>query len=160
MDILNGRLVALEPRLQRLTVLFCDLRDYTTLSEAMPPGELVELLNEWFSEATRAVRRHGGIVDKFIGDAVMALFGVPDERDDAAADAVRAALDMRDALSALNLRQQVLGGPTLRIGVQRLHQNVVEVTLQLRVPGRRPPRLLLADRPLDRGTGRQEPLRT
>lgn len=116
-DILNGQLVSRRPRLQRLTVLFCDLRDYTTLSEKTPPVELVELLNEWFSEATRAVRRHDGMVDKFIGDAVMALFGVPDERDDAAADAVRAALEMRDALAALNLRQQTLGGPTLRIGI-------------------------------------------
>ncbi len=116
-DLLAGSLVAHAPRVQRLTVLFCDLRDYTTLSERIAPAELVELLNEWFSEATRAVRRHGGLVDKFIGDAVMALFGVPDERDDAAADAVRAALEMRDALAAMNLRQQVLGGPTLRIGI-------------------------------------------
>lgn len=116
-DVLDGKLVPREPRKQRLTVLFTDLRDYTTLAEKMEPGELVELLNDWFSEATRAVRRHDGLVDKFIGDAVMALFGVPDERPDAAADAVRAALDMREALAALNLRQQVLGGPTLRIGV-------------------------------------------
>jgi class 3 adenylate cyclase len=116
-DVLDGKLVPREPRKQRLTVLFSDLRDYTTLAEKMEPGELVELLNDWFSEATRAVRRHGGLVDKFIGDAVMALFGVPDERPDAAADAVRAALDLREALAALNQRQQVLGGPTLRIGV-------------------------------------------
>jgi class 3 adenylate cyclase len=116
-DVLNGKLVAQTAHAQRLTVLFSDLRDYTTLSEGLPPAELVELLNDWFSEATRAVRRHGGMVDKFIGDAVMALFGVPDARDDAAADAVRAALDMRDALAALNLRQEVLGGPTLRIGI-------------------------------------------
>jgi class 3 adenylate cyclase len=116
-DVLNGSLVPREPCIQRLTVLFCDLRDYTTLSERIPPATLVELLNEWFSEATRAIRRHGGLVDKFIGDAVMALFGVPDEREDAAADAVRAALEMCDALTSLNLRQQALGGPTLRIGI-------------------------------------------
>src|SRR5205823_3044666 len=102
-DVLDGRLVSLRPRLQRLTVLFSDLRDFMTLSEQTSPVELVELLNEWFSEAARAIQRHGGLVDKYIGDAVMALFGVPDERDDAAADAVRAALEMRDALIALNL---------------------------------------------------------
>ncbi|HZY87797.1 MAG TPA: adenylate/guanylate cyclase domain-containing protein [Gemmataceae bacterium] len=116
-DVLNGKLVPREPRVQRLAVLFCDLRDYTALAERTAPAEVVELLNEWFSEATRAVRRHGGLVDKFIGDAVMALFGVPDERDDAAADAVRAALALRDALAALNLRQEALGGPTLRAGI-------------------------------------------
>jgi class 3 adenylate cyclase len=116
-DVLSGKLVPRQARLQRLTVLFSDLRDYTTLAERTEPAQLVELLNEWFTEATRAVRRHGGLVDKFIGDAVMALFGVPDERDDAAAGAVRAALDLRAALSAMNLRQQALGAPTLRAGV-------------------------------------------
>jgi adenylate cyclase len=77
----------------------------------------VELLNEWFTEATRAIVQHGGMVDKFMGDAVMALFGVPEERDEAPADAVRAALAMRDALSALNLYQKALGEPQLRIGI-------------------------------------------
>ena len=71
--------------------------NYTTLSEGLDPEQVVELLNEWFTEATRAIRRHGGIVDKFIGDAIMAVFGVPEPRDDDAANAVRAALEMRDA---------------------------------------------------------------
>lgn len=116
-DIVQGRLAATEPHVQQVTVLFSDLRDYTALSENTAPTELVELLNEWFTEATLAVQRHGGTVDKFIGDAVMALFGVPEERTDAPAAATRAAIDMRDALMALNLRQKVLGGPTLRIGI-------------------------------------------
>lgn len=83
----------------------------------MNPAELIELLNEWFSEATRAIQRQGGLVDKFMGDAVMALFGVPDERPGTAADAVRTALEMRDALSAFNRRQQALGQAQLRIGI-------------------------------------------
>lgn len=118
-DIISGKLHTAEPRVQPITVLFSDLRDYTTLSESLAdrPRELLELLNEWFSEATLAIQRHGGSVDKFMGDAVMALFGVPEAGDDAPANAVRAALEMRDALSALNLRQKALGGPTLRIGI-------------------------------------------
>src|SRR5207244_2733044 len=97
-------------RKQPITVLFSDIRDYTTLTEGLPAEQIVELLNDWFSEATRVVRRHGGIIDKFIGDAVMALFGVPEPQEDAAARAVRAALELRDELFALNLRQRALGG--------------------------------------------------
>jgi class 3 adenylate cyclase len=115
--ILAGRLAGARGQRQPVTVLFSDIRSYTALSEGLPPEEVVELLNEWFAEATRAVRRHGGVVDKFIGDAVMALFGVPDPRDDAAADAVRAAVALRDALAALNLRHRALGAPEIRIGV-------------------------------------------
>jgi len=62
----------------------------------------LELLNEWFSEATRAIQRHGGMVDKFIGDAVMTLFGVPEPSHQSGASAVQAALDMRKALSTMN----------------------------------------------------------
>ncbi len=115
--ILNGRLSRRVSHKQEATVLFCDVRNFTPLSEGLPPEQVVELLNEWFTEATRAIRRYGGVVDKFIGDAVMALFGVPQPRDDAAADAVRSALEMRDALSALNLRQRVLGGKEFEIGI-------------------------------------------
>jgi class 3 adenylate cyclase len=104
-------------RAQQVTVLFSDVRNYTALSEGLAPRAVVELLNEWFAEATRVIRRHGGLVDKFIGDAVMALFGVPQPRDDAAADGVRAALGLRDALSALNLRSQALGGRVIQVGV-------------------------------------------
>jgi class 3 adenylate cyclase len=104
-------------RKQPITVLFSDIRDYTTLTEGLPAEQIVELLNDWFSEATRVIRRHGGIIDKFIGDAVMALFGVPEPQDDAAARAVRAALELRDELFALNLRQRALGGREIRIGI-------------------------------------------
>jgi adenylate cyclase len=116
-EILSGRLTPPPPTKLEVAVLFSDVRNYTRLSEGLEPEEVVELLNEWFAAATRAIRRHGGVVDKFIGDAVMALFGVPKPREDAAADAVRAALTMRDALSALNLRHKALGGRELRVGI-------------------------------------------
>ena len=73
-QILSGELSLPKPCKQTLTILFCDLRGFTSLSEKQAPEDVVELLNEWFSEATRAIQKHGGIVDKFIGDAVMALF--------------------------------------------------------------------------------------
>jgi adenylate cyclase len=69
------------------------------------------------TEATRTIRRHGGVIDKFIGDAVMAVFGVPEPHPEDAARAVRAALDMREALFSLNLRHKALDRKTLRIGI-------------------------------------------
>jgi class 3 adenylate cyclase len=116
-SILTGKLSDQLCRRQEVTVLFSDIRNFTSLSERMASEEVVDLLNEWFTEATRAIGQHGGVVDKFIGDAVMALFGVPEPRQDAAADAVRAALAMRDALAAINQRHKALGGQELRIGV-------------------------------------------
>jgi class 3 adenylate cyclase len=106
-----------EPKLSRVTILFCDIRGYTSMSEGLRPTEIVEVLNEWFSEASVAIRRHGGVIDKFIGDAVLALFGVPEPNEHDASAAVGAAIDMRDALRSFNLRRQALGGTPLRVGI-------------------------------------------
>src|SRR5262249_20766487 len=75
------------------------------------------LLNDWFSEVARIVRHHGGFVDKFIGDAVMVVFGIPEPRDLMAADAVRAALEMRDAMDTINMRHRFLGVREVHIGI-------------------------------------------
>jgi class 3 adenylate cyclase len=115
--ILKGELVSKPPRRQVITVLFSDVRNFTKMAEGLKPEAVVEILNEWYTEATRAIHKQGGIVDKFIGDAVMALFGVPEPRHDSSACAIRAALDMRDALIALNLRNQVLGNYEISIGI-------------------------------------------
>ncbi len=116
-QILSGELSLPKPRKQTLTILFSDLRGFTSLSEKHDPEDVVDLLNEWFSEATRAVQKHGGIVDKFIGDAVMALFGVNSSDDEVPENAVRAALDMRSALASMNKRNAVLGVAELSIGI-------------------------------------------
>ncbi len=116
-DILSGKLKRPEPQEQPVVVLFSDIRGYTRLSEGLSAKQVVGLLNEWFTEATRAIRRHHGIIDKYIGDAVMALFGVQEWREEAAADAVRAALEMRDALAALNLRNREFGRPAIHVGI-------------------------------------------
>jgi adenylate cyclase len=86
---------------QELTVYFSDIRGFTTLSEGLPPERLVELLNEYLSAQTEIVERHGGYVDKYIGDAIMAVWGAPVPVPDHAVRACRAALELRASLEAL-----------------------------------------------------------
>ncbi len=87
-----------------MTVLFTDVRGFTTLCEGREPQQVLALLNEYFSVLTTVIEQHGGVVDKYIGDAVMALFGAPVLCEDAAERAVRAALAMQVALDDLNAR--------------------------------------------------------
>ena len=86
-----------------VTVLFCDLTGSTAMGETLDPERLRALLARYFERMRAIVERHGGSVEKFIGDAVMAVFGVPTLHEDDALRAVRAAVDMRDALPALGL---------------------------------------------------------
>ena len=90
-----------------VTVLFCDLTGSTELGEALDPERLRALLAGYFEEMKAIVERHGGSVEKFIGDAVMAVFGVPIVREDDGLRAVRSAIEMRDALPALGLRGRI-----------------------------------------------------
>jgi len=85
---------------QVVTTLFADVRGFTTLSEQLPPEDLFALLNEHLNLAAQAVLEYEGTIDKFMGDAVMALFNVPDPQSDHALRAVRAALDMQRRLAA------------------------------------------------------------
>ncbi|MDX6769267.1 MAG: adenylate/guanylate cyclase domain-containing protein [Elusimicrobiota bacterium] len=84
------------------TILFSDIRGFTTLSERMSPEELVRFLNSYFSFVTEPIMAHRGMVNKFIGDAVMAVFAPQFGSKDHADDAVRAALGMRERLAAFN----------------------------------------------------------
>lgn len=102
---------------REVTILFSDLRGFTTLSEKLPPAELVALLNRYLDRMSGLVERHGGVVDKYIGDAIMALFGAPVAAPDAAARAVAAARAMSLALDDLNRELAAEGRPTLAIGV-------------------------------------------
>jgi class 3 adenylate cyclase/tetratricopeptide (TPR) repeat protein len=85
-----------------VSVLFCDLADSTVLGERLDPEPLRELMGRWYEEMRIAVEQHGGMVEKFIGDAVMAIFGLPRAHEDDALRAVRAALDMQRAVERLN----------------------------------------------------------
>jgi class 3 adenylate cyclase/tetratricopeptide (TPR) repeat protein len=90
-----------------VTVLFCDLTGSTALGEALDPERLRALLARYFERMKAIVERHGGSVEKFIGDAVMAVFGVPVLHEDDALRAVRAAVEMRDALPELGLEGRI-----------------------------------------------------
>ncbi len=90
-----------------VTVLFCDLAGSTALGETLDPERLRELLARYFERMRAIVELHGGTVEKFIGDAVMAVFGVPTVHEDDALRAVRAAREMRDALPALGLEGRI-----------------------------------------------------
>ena len=100
-----------------MTVLFSDIRGFTSVTEKGDPEALVGQLNEYFSKMVEVVFRHHGTVDKFVGDMVMALFGAPLDDVDHAENAARAAVDMVDELGVLNARWAAEGRPRLDIGI-------------------------------------------
>ncbi|MDR1788206.1 MAG: adenylate/guanylate cyclase domain-containing protein [Treponema sp.] len=101
-----------------MAVLFSDIRSFTTISEAIgDPKDLVESLNRYFSTQVDIIYKRGGVVDKYIGDAIMAFWGAPVKHGDEALQAVLTGLDMLDALNAFNETQRRIGKPEFRIGV-------------------------------------------
>ena len=100
-----------------VAVLFSDIRGFTKLSESMTPDEMASLLTEYFTEMVECVFRHGGTLDKFMGDAVMAQWGAPLGMSDDADRAMAAALDMMRAMETLNRRWQDEGRPRLELGI-------------------------------------------
>src|SRR6266513_2320694 len=90
-----------------VTILFCDVVGSTALGESTDPEALRTLLGRYFGEMKTIVERHGGTVEKFVGDAVMAVFGVPQLHEDDALRAVRAAVEMRDALPELGVEARI-----------------------------------------------------
>jgi class 3 adenylate cyclase len=85
-------------------VLFCDIRGFTAMTEGMDPAEVIEFVNEHMTAMTQLVYLHGGVVDKFVGDLIMAVFGVPTSQGDDALRAARCALEMLDERHRLNTR--------------------------------------------------------
>jgi class 3 adenylate cyclase len=102
---------------KRVTILFADIRNFTTMSEKMAPEQVVEFLNEYFSEMVDAVIEHGGVLDKFIGDGIMAVFGGVDDTPDAERRAVLAGLRMKAKLAKLNGQRSVEGKDPINIGI-------------------------------------------
>ena len=100
-----------------LSVMFSDIRGFTTISELMQPEEVVQSLNSYFGAMVDIISAHGGIVDKYIGDAIMAFFGAPVTHGDDAHQSVLAALEMLDALTVHNAAEVEKGRPEFRIGI-------------------------------------------
>ncbi len=99
------------------TILFSDIRSFTSISEKMDAKSLVALLNEYFTEMVDVVIKEDGVVDKYIGDAIMAVFGAPVTKKDDALHAVRAAIGMRKALANLNEKLKARGMKPLKTGI-------------------------------------------
>jgi adenylate cyclase len=101
----------------KVTVLFSDIRNFTTISEQSSAEEIVGMLNEYFSRMMEPIFKYDGMLDKFIGDAMMAVFGAPVPREDDAMCAVMAALEMRHALRRYNRYRVLQGHAPIEIGV-------------------------------------------
>jgi len=100
-----------------VVIFFSDIRGFTSMSENMAPDDVAQLLGEYFNEMVDIVFRHGGTLDKFIGDAIMALWGAPLASEDDAEKAMRAAIDMQRALVPLNEHWKATGKPEIAIGI-------------------------------------------
>lgn len=126
---------AMRGKRAELTILFSDIRGFTTMSEKLTPEELVNLLNEYLGVMTDVIHQHGGTVDKYEGDLVMAFFGAPIPHPDHAQRAVRASIDMRLELDRLRQKWEGEGKPAkLEMGIGL---NTAEVFVGLVGSGRR-----------------------
>jgi len=110
---------------QRVSILFSDIRRFTRFSEALGAKETVSMLNEYFAEMVDVIFRYGGMLDKYIGDAIMALFGAPISRPTDADSAVEAANQMIVTLRQLNRRRAADGKTPIEIGVGVSTGNVI-----------------------------------
>lgn len=100
-----------------LSVMFSDIRGFTTISERLTPEELVALLNEYLTAMTEKVFKYDGLLDKYIGDAIMAVFGAPIDQPDHALRACWTALDMMEELKVLQVKWEKEGKPHIDIGI-------------------------------------------
>ena len=107
-----------------VTTLFSDVRNFTSMCEGRNPEEILALLNEYFTKISGKIEDNGGVVDKYIGDAVMAIFGAPLRKEDDAARAIKAAFEMCHALKLLNENFKERGISPIGIGIG-IHSDVV-----------------------------------
>jgi adenylate cyclase len=104
-------------KLQEVTMLYADIRGFTAMSERHPPEDIVRMLNEYFEILVDVLFKHGGTLDKFVGDEIIGLFGAPIAVEDAPFKAVVCALDMQKALREFNRIRSAEGLDPIRIGV-------------------------------------------
>ncbi|MBW7961898.1 CHASE2 domain-containing protein [Bradyrhizobium sp. BR 10261] len=117
--VASGKMPALGGEMRDITMFFSDLAGFSSIAEKMTPAELVALMNDYLSAMTDIIESHGGYVDKYIGDSVVAMFGAPADDPDHARHAVAAALQCRERLKELNSSHPAFQGRGLahRIGL-------------------------------------------
>ncbi|UPK34016.1 adenylate/guanylate cyclase domain-containing protein [Bradyrhizobium sp. 186] len=117
--VASGKMPALGGEMRNVTMFFSDLSGFSSIAETMTPGELVTLMNEYLSAMTDIIESHGGYVDKYIGDSIVAMFGAPADDPEHARSAVRAALKCHERLAELNAGSAAFAGRGLshRIGL-------------------------------------------
>ncbi len=115
-EVLKGA-INLGGEQRRVTMLFCDIRNFTTMSESMSPAQVVEFLNGYFSDMVDAVFEHGGVLDKFMGDAMLCVFGSIEEMPDHPRRAVMVGLRMKALLAKINGERVVAGKAPIEIGI-------------------------------------------
>ncbi len=103
--------------LREVTIMMSDIRGFTSLSEHLGPAEVVAMLNRYLGTMTDIIMAHSGTIDEFIGDAILAVFGAPQRRDDDADRAVRCALAMQAAMQGINTDNAAAGLPALTTGI-------------------------------------------
>jgi adenylate cyclase len=113
----NPENFSMEGESREMTVLFSDVRGFTTISEGLSPKELSKLMNEYMTPMTRIIHKHRGTIDKYIGDAIMAFWGAPVRDPDHARNAVLAGLEMQATLAVLRPQFIERGWPEVKIGV-------------------------------------------
>ncbi|MEH6585465.1 MAG: adenylate/guanylate cyclase domain-containing response regulator [Halioglobus sp.] len=103
--------------LRRVTIMMSDIRGFTTLSEQLAPAQVVTMLNRYLGAMTDIIMAHNGTIDEFIGDAILAVFGAPQRRDDDADRAVQCALEMQAAMEEINRLNREDGLPEINTGI-------------------------------------------
>jgi adenylate cyclase len=119
----------LEPTRREVTVLFVDIRGYTTYSEHTPPAVVIEMLNQFFGMATEVIIRNGGFINKFLGDAIMAIFGAPAELPDQAYRAAVAGLEIQEGVNEFNKKLAGEGKDPIVVGIGINRGDVVAGTV-------------------------------
>jgi len=113
----NPDMIKVGGEAKKATVLFTDVRSFTSLSEAMDPAEVIQILNDYFKELLPVIDENGGMLDKFMGDAMMIVFGIPLYGEDDSYRAVKTGLEMKDVVKKLNKKRTEEGKKTLVLGI-------------------------------------------
>src|SRR5690606_4598992 len=114
---LNPEAISLEGESREMTVLFSDVRGFTTISEGLDPKQLSQLMNEFLTPMTHVIHHNRGTIDKYMGDAIMAFWGAPLHDSNHASHAVKAGMEMLDRLETLQAEFQRRGWPQIQIGI-------------------------------------------